>query len=141
MTADTSTSQLSCSFECGLRRTPGDVCTLAAKLGWLDVLQCPRAEHCPGTLVASEQGHIEVLRWTQAAGCPVTWQTCRAAEAGGHLDVLKTARASGSPGNGTTCSAATSRGHLGILQFFPSEGCPWDSRKTRRAFQEATAMR
>jgi len=51
------------------------------------------------TIVAAAHcGHLAVLQWARANGCP--WdeeQTCRAAVNGGHLELLQWARANGCP--------------------------------------------
>jgi hypothetical protein len=41
---------------------------------------------------AAENGHLEVLQWAHANGCPWdedTIETCECAAKGGHLEVLK----------------------------------------------------
>jgi hypothetical protein len=37
---------------------------------------------------AAGGGHLDVLQWARANGCPWDWKTCIAAAEGGHLDVL-----------------------------------------------------
>ena len=52
-------------------------------------------------------GHLEVLKWARAHGCPWDESTCvnaTYAAKKGHLEVFKWARARGCP-----CSAATER--------------------------------
>ena len=38
---------------------------------------------------AAENGHLEVLKWARANGCPWNEETCRAAASSGHLEMLK----------------------------------------------------
>ena len=56
-------------------------------------------------------GHLEVLKWARANGCPWDWWTCANAAAGGHLEVW--AHENDCPWNWETCTsrrlAATSR--------------------------------
>jgi hypothetical protein len=51
-------------------------CASAAQAGHLSVLQWARANGCPwdnDTVVAAEtHGHFEVLRWALANGCPMS---------------------------------------------------------------------
>jgi hypothetical protein len=51
---------------------------------------------------------------------------------GGHLEVLQWARANGCPWNEFTTSAALYGGHLEVLQWARANGCPWtaSTRKT-----------
>jgi hypothetical protein len=71
-------------------------------------------------------GHMEVLQWARANGCPWNWRTCAAAARNGHLDVLQWARANGCPWNEWTCSWSARNGHLEVLKWARANGCPWD---------------
>ena len=42
-------------------------------------------------------GHLDVLQWARAQGCPWNWCTCVKAAEGGHLKLLSWARANGCP--------------------------------------------
>ena len=42
-------------------------------------------------------GHLEVLKWARAHGCPWDESTCAKAAMNGHLEVLQWARAHGCP--------------------------------------------
>ena len=75
---------------------------------------------------AAEGGHLEVLQWARANGCPWDEKTCWRAAEGGHLEVLQWARTNGCPWNEGTCSAAALGGHLEVLQWARANGCPWD---------------
>jgi hypothetical protein len=44
---------------------------------------------------------------------------------GGHLEVLQWVRANGCPWDGWTCSWAAKGGHLEVLQWVRANGCPW----------------
>jgi uncharacterized protein YciI len=72
-------------------------------------------------LYASSKGHVEVLRWCHAQGCPWNEGDCvRAATLNGHLDVLKWVLANGnrlplmSP---TTFSCAVGIGNLAVVRW------------------------
>ena len=72
----------------------------AAVLGWLQLL---RWFHASGRHIgdvctyAAACGHLEVLQWARANGCPWDEKTCSSAARGGHLEVLEWARANGFP--------------------------------------------
>ena len=44
---------------------------------------------------AAKGGHLEMLQWARANGCPWIEQTCENAELCGHLEVLKWAIGNG----------------------------------------------
>ena len=46
---------------------------------------------------AAEGGHLEVLQWARANGCPWDRDTIRLARANGHDDVVIWAKANGAP--------------------------------------------
>ena len=46
---------------------------------------------------AARAGHLEVLQWLRAQGCPWDTWTCRTARCQGHVDVLEWCRANGAP--------------------------------------------
>ena len=48
-------------------------------------------------MYAAMEGHLEVLQWAHANGCPWDAGTCMFAAKGGHLKVLQWARANGCP--------------------------------------------
>ena len=48
------------------------------------------------------------------------------AAGGGHLEVLKWARANGCPWDEATCAWAAKYGHLEVLKWARENGCPWD---------------
>ena len=50
-------------------------------------------------------------------------RVCFAAH-GGHLEVLQWARANGCPWDETTCEAAVARGHLDVVQWAKENDCP-----------------
>ena len=114
-------------------------CGWAARGGHLEVLKWLRAKGCPcGTLTscwAAQGGRLEVMKWLRAKGCPWgTWASSRAAK-GGHLVVLQWMRAQDPPcpWNSDVCYYAASKGHLEVLRWARSQGCPWDGRAPRAA--------
>ena len=77
---------------------------------------------------AAEGGHLHVLKWLRANGCPWDEGTCEKAAEGGHLAVLRWARANGCPWDEQTCSSAAFGAHLELLQWARANGCPWDEK-------------
>jgi len=75
---------------------------------------------------AAKNGHLAVLQWARANGCPWDEDTCAYAAMNGHLAVLEWARANGCPWNEDTCAYAALNGHLAVLQWARANGCPWD---------------
>ena len=107
------------------------LCAYAAKNGHLEVLQWARARGCPWDertcACAAWNGHLEVLQWARAHGCPWDEDTCAWAAENGHLEVLQWARAHGCPWDERTCEKAAENGHLEVLQWAQEQGCPeWD---------------
>ena len=70
-------------------------------------------------------GHLEVMKWLRANGCPWNEETCMGATEGGQQKVLQWARANGCPWDGNTCSAAALGGHLEVLKWARANRCPW----------------
>ena len=73
----------------------------AVKLGWLSAVQrmqrggrlgCPERTVC---WAAAKGGHLEMLQWAQANGCPWSADTCKAVAEGGHLGILQWVRTNG----------------------------------------------
>ena len=60
---------------------------------------------------------------------------CSYAALGGHLEVLQWARANGCPWDEDTCSAAANRGHLEVLQWARANGCPWGEETCEAKFK------
>ena len=69
-------------------------------------------------------GHLAVLQWARAQGCPWDSDTCAFAAVNGELAVLQWLRAKGCPWNELTCSKAAERGHQEVLQWALANGCP-----------------
>jgi hypothetical protein len=67
-------------------------------------------------------GHLDVLQWAHARGCPWwAWTPSYAAQAG-HLTVIRWLRANGCPWNRWVCDGAA---RIGRLEWARGEGCPW----------------
>ena len=111
---------------------------VAANLGYLSLL---KDRHTRGVLgskeflcgVAARGGHLEVLKWARANGCPWDEWTCACAAEGGHLEVLKWARENDCPWVEDTCASAALDGHLEVLKWARENGCPWDEDTCKRA--------
>ena len=71
-------------------------------------------------------GHLGVLQWARANGCPWDEETCANAAEGGHLETLKWgARERAARGKRTRARYAAKGGHLEVLQWARENGCPW----------------
>ena len=69
-----------------------------------------------------------------------SWGAARAAE-GGHLEVLKWLRAEGCPWDAWVCARAACGGHLEVLNWLQAEGCPREENAcTEAAASEATKV-
>jgi hypothetical protein len=103
-----------------------DACSDAARNGHLDVLKWARANGCPWDewTCAYATRYFHILKWARENGCPWDADTCSWAAGNGHLDVLKWARANGCPWDEWTCAYATRYFH--ILKWARENGCPWD---------------
>ena len=119
-----------------------DTCGWAAHSGHLEVMKWLRAKGCPWGEVTSRDaacgGHLEVLQWMRAQDPPCPWDSrvCKSAVRKGHLDVLRWARRQGCPwGDGLTCGAARN-GHLKVLIWLIKEGYPYDKDMCRNAAVE-----
>jgi hypothetical protein len=75
---------------------------------------------------ASCGGHLEVVQWLRAKGCPWDSQTCAKAAQHGYLEVIKWSRANGSPWGANTIRLARRRIHLSVLRWAAYNGCPLD---------------
>jgi hypothetical protein len=71
------------------------LCEAAARSGQLEELKVLRAD---GWL-AMGPGHVEILKWARANGCPWDWRSRTCAKEKGHDDILEWAKANGVPGN------------------------------------------
>ena len=106
----------------------------AAILRWLfsqdsgrDVKWHPRT-----TYVAAGAGHLEVLKYAHANGCPDHEHACAAAAQAGHLGVLQWLLKASAAGESyrsrgaELCAAAARGGKLGVLQWLRGAGYEWD---------------
>ena len=132
-------------LEWSLSGRPGDHCRrsmpprdsrpghAAARNGHLEVLQWLHARGCPLDAItcasAARGGHLEVLQWARLEkGCKWDDRTCAQAARGGHLALLQWACANGCPWSARICVVAAAYGYLDILQWVRANGCPWDER-------------
>jgi hypothetical protein len=58
---------------------------------------------------------------------------------GGHLVVLQWAHANGCPWDERKCAEAARGGHLEMLQWLHENGCPWDARTCEYAARKGTS--
>ena len=116
-----------------------ETCSWVAFYGHLEVLKWLRAKGCPwgkGTSNwAARGGQLEVLQWMRAQDPPCPWNSrvCFDAASEGHLDVLRWARSQGCPWDEKVPRAAARNGHLEVLRYARSQGCPWDKKVPRAA--------
>jgi hypothetical protein len=81
--------------------------------------------------VAAQKGHLEVLQWARANGCPWDKETCRLAAMGGHLEVLLWLRANDCPWNKQQCMLVATEGqHLDVMAWL--RGCDAHAIVARR---------
>lgn len=128
LTTDTSVSQLSLSFDCGLRRTVA-ICSAVARRGRLDLLQTARAKKCPWNedtcFAAAERGFLPVLEYARSNGCRWGRDTPVAAASGGHIHVLEFLAEQGCRFDVRTCFEAARSGQLAGLKWLKAHGYPW----------------
>jgi len=107
------------------------ICPSSAEGGHLEVLQWARAQGCPWDertcAWAARNGHLKVLKWARAQGCPWDERTCAYAAMNGHLEVLQWARAPSEVFKNIICPSSAEGGHLEVLQWARAQGCPWDA--------------
>ena len=73
--------------------------------------------------MAAKNGHLVVLRWARAHGCPWDEWTCAKAAENGHLAVLRWARAHGCPWDGKSFLAGR-KGHEAVAAWAVGQGVP-----------------
>jgi hypothetical protein len=71
-------------------------------------------------------GHLAVLQWLHAEGCPCARpeRVCERAAEGGHMHVLQWLRANGYAWDKRTCTRARENGHTAVLAWAMANGCP-----------------
>ena len=115
-------------------------CRWAALYGHLELVKWLRAKGCPwGTRTSSCAaigGHLDVLQCIRSQDPPCPWDSknvCYWAALEGHLDMLRWARSQGCPWHEEMTYEAARNGHLKVLKWLIKEGCPYDLSKCRRA--------
>ena len=117
-------------------------CGWAAEGGHLEVIKWLRAKGCPwGTLTSSWAaygGHLEVLQWMQGQDPPCPWNSmvCYHAASAGQLEVLRWLRSQGCLWDEEVPCAAAEGGQLKVLKWLIKEGCPLDKVQCRQAAAE-----
>ena len=111
-------------------------CRRAALGGHLEVMKWLRAKGCPWDVstshAAATGGQLEVLQWMRDQDPPCPWNSdvCYYAALGGHLEVLRWARSQGCPWNRGVPLMAALGGHLEVLRWMRSQDYPWDEAVT-----------
>ena len=117
-------------------------CIWAAFHGHLEVMKWLRAKGCPWgfrtSFKAAQGGQLEMLQWMRAQDPPCPWNSsvCYHAALHGHLEVLRWARSQGCPWDKDLIWVAASEGQLKALILLIKEGCPYDKEECRRAAAE-----
>eukprot|EP00908_Phaeocystis_cordata_P024318 Transcript_6783.p1 GENE.Transcript_6783~~Transcript_6783.p1 ORF type:complete len:285 (-),score=65.05 Transcript_6783:199-1053(-) len=116
------------------------VCSAAAEHGHLEILKWARAHGCPWDAWtcswAAGGGHLECLEYAHEQGCPWDAETCRKTAYEGELECLKYAHEQGCPWDPETCRNAAGGGHLECLEYAHEQGCPWDAETCRKTAYE-----
>jgi hypothetical protein len=85
----------------------------------------PMAARACTSMYAAQGGHLAVLQWLHANGCPWDGRTCEYAAEGGHLAVLQWLRANGCPWSSrAVCFVAAVNGQEAVLDWARANGCP-----------------
>lgn len=81
------------------------------------------------TAKAAEGGHMDLLLWLKAQGCPLSVRVCELASKSNQLHILEWATSLDPPVpfSEKCCSWSAFWGHLRVLQWLREHGCPWDS--------------
>lgn len=110
-----------------------EVCNIAAKYGWLDLIKWARESFENDNIwdrytcvYAAYNGHLEVLKYLHTNGCKWNVWTCDHAALNGHLEVLIYAHKNGCTWDNWTCNNAAINGHLEVLKYAHENGCTWD---------------
>jgi hypothetical protein len=118
------------------------LCEHAAAAGSLEVLWLARRSDChwgPECYHrAAHGGHLHVLQWLRAEGCPWRWaeMSCYNAVRGGHPELLPWIQEHMPPCDWMcpeTFLHAARGGHLLALQWLYDRGCPWNSKACEEA--------
>src|SRR4029079_513747 len=81
----------------------------------------------PASVLAARYGQLELLKWgVEQAGWKLEARLCTAAAEGGHVEVLEWLRANGCPWDDYVCGHAAQAGQLGVLQWLRANDYPWD---------------
>ena len=119
-----------------------DTCRCAAHGGHLELVKWLRANGCPWgvrtSTSAARGGQLEVLQWMRAQDPPCPWDlsVCYYAALEGHLEVLRWARSQGCTWDEEVPCAAAEGGHLKVLNWLINEGCPYNKSRCREAAEE-----
>lgn len=118
------------------------VCDIAAENGWLDLLMWAQNNEyphdCRTFLLASEHGHLSILKWSFDNGLQEEWvpRMSTIAAKNGHLEIVKLLfTISPHLCNEWTCSYAAMFGHIEILKWLINNGCPYDEFTYKYAAQ------
>ena len=95
------------------------------------MLKYLRQNNCPWdywtTRYAAYYGHMEVLQWAIANGCPTTGAIGWAVKAG-HLEMVKWMISNGILWEQDVCVMATSTNQIEVLKWAIDNGCCWNEK-------------
>jgi hypothetical protein len=86
-------------------------------------------------MMAGMGGHLYILKYVRAQGCPWDEGCMDFAAEGGHMEVLRWGRANGAPWGEETCKMAVYGGNLWVLMR--ERNCQWD----KAACEETARLR
>jgi len=113
-----------------------DLCTAAAGMGHLLMLQRLRAHGCPlaskAMQLAAGRGYLDIVQWLAAQPGAPAWnaEVCAAAAFCGRLDLLQWLRGQEPPcpWDASTISTAQACGHAHVVAWAIAHGCPDEAR-------------
>lgn len=113
-------------------------CCIASEYGHLDVLRWLIENNYPWTLdmstIASTKGHLHILQWLKDNNFPLSDEAFESAIPGNHLDVLKWIALNKNPlkwNLKSSCAKAAQYGNLEILQWLRKTKAPNEIKKPK----------
>ncbi len=116
----------------GLGHKINCICLHAAENGHLNILKWTNENgcFCPDLFtsdIAAKNGHLHILKWFDENGFDWNHNICSNAALGGQLEILKWAREKDFYWDESTCANAAKYGHLECLIWAYENGCEWNS--------------
>jgi hypothetical protein len=89
-------------------------------------MKVPWCNLCHNCFIASENGHLECLKYLHTNGLFWNETAFSISAQHGHLECMKYLHANGCPWNSEACRSASYYGQLECLKYLHEHGCPWD---------------